>query len=250
MSEAFREAGRLLSTYRQVVALTGAGISVESGIPDFRSETGLWSRYNPAEYATLSAFRRDPRKVWRMLAEMEQLLDAAAPNPAHEALARLEHAGVVNGVITQNIDGLHDAAGSRQVVEFHGHHRTLTCLACGEAFSREEARERGVPPDCDCGYLLKPDVIFFGEDIPGDAYSQSYRLAGQCRVMLVIGTSAEVVPANQMPWIAKRNGAKVIEVNIEPTQLTSNVTDVFVQGSAGQVLQELADAVLGGGPPA
>ncbi len=235
------EAARLLAVRRRAVALTGAGISVESGIPDFRSRGGLWERFDPAEYATIQAFRANPPKVWKMLAEMESVLDAARPNPAHETLARLEEAGIVQGVITQNIDGLHQAAGSRRVVEFHGSHRTLSCLACGGRVDREEARRRGVPPACECGSVLKPDVVFFGEPIPEEALREAYRLAASCRVMLVVGTSAEVAPANQMPWIAKQAGAAVIEVNLEPTHLTGSITDVFLQGKAGRVLRDLGE---------
>ncbi|GAB4260411.1 MAG: NAD-dependent protein deacetylase [Deferrisomatales bacterium] len=244
MTGEIRRAARLLAVRRQVAVLTGAGISVESGIPDFRSAEGLWARFDPQEYATIGAFRRDPAKVWRMLAEMEAVLEAARPNPAHEALARLEAAGVVTGVITQNIDGLHQEAGSRRVVEFHGSHRTFSCPSCGGGYTREQARARGLPPPCDCGALLKPDVVLFGETIPADALEESYRLAGRCRAMLVIGTSAEVAPANQMPWVAKRNGAAVIEVNLEPSHLTESVSDVFLQGPAGRVVEELAEEVL------
>lgn len=244
MEERLSEAARLVAVRRRVAVLTGAGISVESGIPDFRSRGGLWERFDPAEYATIQAFRADPAKVWKMLAEMEAVLDAARPNPAHEALARLEQAGVVTGVITQNIDGLHQAAGSRKVVEFHGSHRTLSCLACGARFSRDEARQRGRPPACECGALLKPDVVFFGEPIPEGALREAYRLAASCRVMLVVGTSAEVAPANQMPWVAKQAGAAVIEVNTAPTHLTESLTDVFLEGKAGRVLRDLADRTM------
>lgn len=217
---------------------------MESGIPHFRSAGGLWERYDPREYATIHAFRRDPAKVWRMLAEMEEVLDAAAPNPAHRALARLEEVGLLQGTITQNIDGLHQQAGSHRVVEFHGGHRTLTCLSCGLRFGRESVQHRGVPPPCDCGTLLKPDVILFGEAIPIDALEESHRLASNCRVMLVVGTSAEVAPANQMPWIAKRQGALVVEVNVEPSALTGSVTDVFLSGPAGRVVHALVESVL------
>ena len=244
MTEELRRAARLIASRRQVVVLTGAGISVESGIPDFRSEEGLWTRYDPYEYATIEAFERDPAKVWRMLREMEEVVGVARPNPAHHAVALLEQAGIVEGVITQNIDGLHQAAGSRRVVEFHGSHRSLTCLACGVRYSREDARARGMPPPCDCGTLLKPDVVFFGEQIPGEALEESHRLAGRCRVMLVVGTSAEVAPASHMPWLAKRNGAAVVEVNISPSAITHSLTDIFLEGPAGAVLEDLAAAVI------
>ena len=229
----------------RVTVLTGAGISVASGIPDFRSAEGLWSRYDPQEYATLRAFQRDPRKVWRMLAEMLEVLDAALPNAAHRALARLEAAGMVQGVITQNIDGLHQGAGSETVLEFHGGCRTLSCLDCGRRYTRGEARSRGLPPECGCGALLKPDIVFFGEMIPDGALDASRQLAARCGLMLVVGTSAEVSPANQMPWIANQHGATVVEFNLEETQLTGSVTDIFVQGPATTTLPALAAAVLG-----
>ncbi|MBI5444197.1 MAG: NAD-dependent deacylase [Deltaproteobacteria bacterium] len=244
MKETFEQAVRILGGGGRVAVLTGAGISVESGIPDFRSAEGLWSRYDPSEYATIEAFRADPRRVWHMLAEMIDVLEDARPNAAHRALARLEAAGVVEGIITQNVDGLHQVAGSRCVIEFHGSHRTLSCLACGERCTHEEARPRGTPPECSCGELLKPDVVFFGEDIPRHALEASYRLASGCRTMLVIGTSAEVAPASQMPLLANRNGATVIEVNLERTCLTHGVSDLFLQGPAGTVVARLADEVL------
>lgn len=245
MTSELQRAAQLIASRRRVAVLTGAGISVESGVPDFRSQGGLWTRYDPQEYGTIYAFRREPAKVWCMLAEMEGVLDAADPNPAHYALARLEEVGIVQGIITQNIDGLHQRAGSRNVVEFHGSHETLSCLECGKSFTRDQARALGVPPPCSCGALLKPDVIFFGEEIPRRALVESNRLAESCGVMLVIGTSAEVAPANQMPWVAKRNGAAVVEVNLSPSEITRELTDVFVKGSAGTMVHELARVVLG-----
>ncbi len=239
MSSGLERAADLLAERGKTVALTGAGISVESGIPDFRSAGGLWTRYPPDEYATLRAFRRDPARVWRMLAELEAVLDAARPNDGHRALAELEELGVLDGVVTQNVDGLHGAAGNRRVVEFHGSHRSLTCLSCGRRYAREDARRRGTPPACDCRALLKPDVVFFGEEIPEDAAEESERLARSCGVMLVVGTSAEVFPANRVPWTARRHGAAVVEVNVEPTPLTRSVSDVFLQGPAGRVLPAL-----------
>jgi NAD-dependent deacetylase len=238
------EAAALLASRGRTVVLTGAGISVESGIPDFRSEEGLWNRYDPQEYATIGAFRTDPRRVWCMLTEMIQVLAAARPNPAHLALAELEAAGIVEGIITQNIDGLHQAAGSRRVIEFHGSHRTYSCVACGEQYTQRDAEGRGCPPPCCCGELLKPDVVFFGEAIPLTALRESYSLAGSCRTMLVIGTSAEVAPASEMPWVAKRAGATIVEVNIAPSNLTGSVTDLFIRGQAAAAVGELARETL------
>jgi NAD-dependent deacetylase len=238
MESKVRKAALLLAGGRGV-ALTGAGISVESGIPDFRSKGGLWSRFNPMEYATIGAFRKDPGKVWKMLKEMNALLERASPNRAHEALARLEKAGLLEGVITQNIDSLHQKAGSSVVVEFHGSTRHFVCLWCEGRFSREEIGGRGMPPLCDCGKPLKPGIVFFGETIPGAALHTSARLAENCRVMLVIGTSAEVAPANVLPLRAKREGASIVEINVEPTRLTRELTDIFLEGKASEVLAEL-----------
>lgn len=244
MTEGVERAADIVAGAKKTVAvLTGAGISVESGIPDFRSKGGLWTRFPPEEYATIAAFRRDPEKVWRMLSEMEKVLDAAAPNPGHTTLAEMERRGFVGGIVTQNIDGLHQAAGSKSVVEFHGSHATLSCLSCGAAMTRAEARALPLPPRCGCGKILKPDVIFFGEAIPGLALARAQELAKSCSVMLVVGTSAEVAPASQMPALAKRCGAKIIEVNLERTMLTATVTDVFLRGRAGESLPELLAAL-------
>lgn len=239
MRDLIEEAAQLVARGR-VVALTGAGISVESGIPDFRSRGGLWARFPPEEYATIQAFRRNPAKVWNMLYEMESILERARPNPGHTALADLERRGLLKGVITQNIDGLHQEAGSVNVVEFHGSHRTLSCLDCGRSYGREEAL-KSRPPACGCGFTLKPDVIFFGEMIPMRALAESKNLADASRVMLVVGTSAEVAPASQMPLIAKRCGATIIEINLETTGLTHSVTDLFIKGEAGKILPALAE---------
>lgn len=243
MEAGFERAVEALRRARKATALTGAGISVESGIPDFRSSGGLWTRFPPQEYATIHAFSSNPVKVWRMLAEMETVLDRALPNPAHFALAELERAGKLAGIVTQNIDGLHQAAGSRRVLEFHGSHATLSCLYCGKGYGRGEVVGGPVPPRCACGEVLKPDVVLFGEAIPPQALSGARELSA-CEVMLVVGTSAEVAPASQVPSSAKRAGALVVEVNLEPTLLTRSVTDVFLKGSAGEVLPRLARAVL------
>lgn len=209
-------------TAGKTIVLSGAGISTESGIPDFRSASGLWARFSPAEYATLGAFRRDPVKVWTMLAELEQVLQAA-PNPAHVALAELEHGGRVSGVITQNVDGLHQAGGSRHVVEFHGSNRTLTCLACGASYTNAAARALGVPPRCTsssggmaCGTILKPDVVFFDEMIPPRALIEAQRLVEGADLILVVGTSCEVFPAAEIPFQVHRAGGRVVEINLEP----------------------------------
>jgi len=238
-SDPIREAARLLAGRRNAVALAGAGISVESGIPSFRGSQGMWAKYDPMEYATLHAFMQSPRKVWEMLSEMKSLCGGAVPNAAHAGLSTLEKMGVVRAVITQNVDGLHQAAGSRAVIEYHGNLDELVCVYC---WKRYPTRERWTPdavPVCDCGEILKPNVVLFGEPIPWLAQEQAEEEARACGVLVVIGTSAQVSPACDIPRIAKESGAAVVEINPEPTSLTSSVTDIHLRGSASEVLRAL-----------
>jgi NAD-dependent deacetylase len=227
---------------RRGVAVTGAGISVDSGIPDFRSPGGLWDRFDPMEYATIEAFRHDPHKVWQMLEQFDGILREAAPNPGHVALASLEAAGVLDGVVTQNVDNLHQEAGSTRVVEFHGNGSQLVCIACGARCSAEEVDRASIPPTCACGAVLKPDVILFGEMIPEAALKGALELVEGCQVMLVVGTSATVAPCSQIPVAARRQGALLAEFNLCPTELTSGC-DVAVFAGASESLPALAQAV-------
>lgn len=233
----------LLRRHRRIVALTGAGISVESGIPDFRSPGGLWERFDPMEYATIHAFRTDPAKVWTLLKEMDAVITRARPNPAHLALAQLEARGGLLGIITQNVDNLHQAAGSRKVVEYHGNARRFVCLACKGQHPRESLDFSRTPLYCLCGGLIKPDVVFFGEPIPPGAQQEAEELAQRCDLLLVIGTSGEVAPASYLPHIAKEGGAVIVELNLEPTRLTYTLTDHFLPGSAGRTLPEVLRAM-------
>jgi NAD-dependent deacetylase len=226
-----------------VMALTGAGISVESGIPAFRGSQGLWDKYDPMEFASIEAFHDDPKRVWAMLLELEELVLGALPNPAHQALAEMERMGRMSMVVTQNIDGLHQAAGNSQVVEFHGSGRRLRCLSCRRLINRVEVDFSVLPPRCACGGLIKPDVVFFGEPIPERAAMTSFAMAQACQVMLVVGTSAVVAPASHLPLLAKSGGAVVVEINPEPTPLTGRVTDHFLQAQAGEVLPRLVKAL-------
>jgi len=223
----------ILGRSRRAVALTGAGISVESGIPDFRSPGGLWSRFDPLEYATIQAFRRNPAKVWQLLLEMDDTLTAARPNPAHFALAELEAKGLLLGVITQNVDNLHQAAGSKKVVEYHGNALRFVCDTCRVRHPRETLDFERPPLYCPCGGLIRPDVVFFGEPIPPAAQDEADDLAQACDLLLIIGTSGEVSPANFLPHTAKDHGAIIVENNLEPTRLTRSVTDYFLSGKAG-----------------
>lgn len=243
MDKEIKQIARLLAGARTAVALTGAGVSIDSGIPAFRGSQGLWDRFDPMEYASIEAFRADPVKVWEMLRELEGLVLGARPNPAHEALARLEKAGRLAAVVTQNIDGLHQAAGSRTVIEFHGNGRALRCLDCGASPSRGAVMLDDTPPRCACGGLIKPDIVFFGEAIPERAALTAFALAESCQVMLVAGTSAMVAPASHLPVRAKRAGAVVVEINPEPTQLSRNISDYVLRAGAGEALSALADAV-------
>jgi len=231
-------------TSRKTIALTGAGISVESGIPDFRSAGGLWSKYDPEEYAHINAFRSNPAKVWQMIKDMMDLVLGAEPNPAHIALAELEKMGLLQAVITQNVDGLHQRGGSKEVVEFHGSNQWLVCLGCGHRQAAASLSLEDIPPRCpQCSSILKPDVVFFGEPIPWEAQNRSFEEARSCDLVLVIGTSALVYPAAGIPPLAKQNGAKVVEINMETTPLTGIVSDYLIQGSSGQILPQIVEEI-------
>lgn len=236
---ACREAARAIASRGGCVALTGAGISVESGIPAFRGAQGMWERFDPMEYATIGAFRRDPEKVWGMLAEMLDLLRTSVPNPGHRSLTALERMGLLRSVITQNVDGLHQEAGSRNVIEFHGGARELLCLACRRRYSTWEKIREGIPPRCGCGTILKPDIVFYGEQIPRDAFAMSEAEAESAAVLLVVGTSAEASPACDIPHIASRQGALIVEVNPEETSLTRTLSSIHLRDGAGRALSEL-----------
>jgi len=238
-SDLVREAARILAELGNAVVLTGAGISVESGIPSFRGAQGMWEKYDPMEYATLHAFMKSPRKVWEMLSEMVSVCGGALPNAAHKALAALEEMGIVRAVITQNVDGLHQAAGSRRVIEYHGNLDELICVYCWKRYPTRERWAPGAVPLCDCRKILKPNVVLFGEPIPWLAQEEAEEEARTCGILVVIGTSAQVSPACDIPRIAKESGAAVIEINTEPTSLTATVTDISLRGSASEVLRAL-----------
>jgi NAD-dependent deacetylase len=238
------QAADIIVKSKLTIALTGAGISVESGIPDFRSPGGLWSKYDPFEYASITVFRSNPEKVWEMAEEMTQLVDAAKPNRAHIGMSELENMGHLHHIITQNVDNLHQEAGSKNVIEYHGNTSTLTCLRCEKRYKSKDKKDE-LPPRCRCGQILKPDAVFFGEAIPPVALNKSFQLAAEAQALMVVGTSAVVSPANTIPSVAKQNGAKIIEINKEMTHLTGTITDVFLQGDAGQIIPSLVDEIKG-----
>jgi NAD-dependent deacetylase len=238
-SDPIREAARILAERGNVVVLTGAGISVESGIPSFRGSQGMWAKFDPMEYATLHAFMKTPRKVWEMLTEMVSVCGGAVPNAAHRGLAALEEMGIARAVITQNVDGLHQAAGSRRVIEYHGNLEELICVSCWKRYPTRDRWTPGSVPLCDCGEILKPNVVLFGEPIPWLAQEEAEEEARTCGVLVVIGTSAQVSPACDIPRIAKESGAEVVEINPEPTLLTATVTDIHLRGTASGVIGKM-----------
>ena len=227
---------KLIKESTMTVALTGAGISVESGIDPFRGEKGLWAKYNPEEYAYIDAFYENPAKVWQMLKELLAIIIFSKPNNGHVGLAQLEEMGYLSSIITQNVDGLHQAAGSRNVIEFHGNNRWLLCIECSNRYETDPDIIKNIPPRCECGGILRPDVVFFGEAIPQKAMVKAYANAKSCDVMLVIGTSAIVSPASEIPLVAKDSGAKIIEINPEPTPLTDQVANLTIYEKAGTTI--------------
>lgn len=245
MMDIYAEAADRIRNAQRVIAVTGAGASVESGIPDFRSPGGLWTKYPPFEYATIEAFHEDPDKVWGMFYELGETLMQAEPNPAHYALARLEEKGFLQAVITQNIDALHQRAGSNTVIEYHGNADILVCSACFRRRRMDISHRDHGAPRCECGGYMKPNVVLFGEIIPPQALLQSETLARTCDALIIVGTSAQVYPAAGLPYTAKDGGAYIIECNVQPTDFTRTITDAFLQGPAGETLPRLADMVIG-----
>jgi NAD-dependent deacetylase len=236
MSERLAE---LIRDHQPCVALTGAGVSTESGIPDFRSPKGMWARFDPLEYATLGAFQRDPEKVWRFYAPRFSLLTDAEPNRAHLVLAELESFGLLRAVITQNIDLLHERAGSCEVVEVHGSIRTSTCLSCGARYPLAEVLgllDAGAPRCTACSEVLKPDVVFFDELLPDEAIDRAYELTGKARLLLVVGSSLQVWPVAELPLVTLRAGGKVGVVNEGSTSVDDRA-ELKLTGKAGEILE-------------
>ena len=228
----------LVRTLQPCVALTGAGISTESGIPDFRSAGGIWATYDPMEVASIDGFRRDPARAWEFYARRLAVLGDAEPNPGHDALARLEELGLVGAVVTQNVDGLHQRAGSRDVIEVHGSIRGAVCLRCGARATFERVLELLPLPRCECGEVLKPGVVMFGELLPVAAIERATELARAARLLLVVGSSLEVHPVAGLPFETLRRGGTLAIVNRGPTALDEHA-DVRLDGSAGELLQRV-----------
>lgn len=243
--EQFEHAAQLMRGAQRIVALTGAGISRPSGIPDFRSTGGLWAN-GDAELVTLSGFEQNPQRFIRWFGPLLEAIAHAQPNPAHTALAALERAGRLAAVITQNIDSLHRAAGSREVFELHGHLRGASCVACGHqapAAPILARMRRGHVTRCQCGGPFKPDVVLFDEPLPPGLYWLAHRAAQTCDALLVAGTSLEVAPACDLPAVARRAGAAVIIVNQAPTHFDLHA-EAVLHADVATALPALASHVL------
>lgn len=227
-----------LARAQRVAVLTGAGVSAESGVPTFRGKDGLWNDYRAEDLATPAAFARDPALVWRWYHWRRRVIASCRPNPAHQALVRLEQRVPEFSLITQNVDGLHALAGSRNLLEIHGCIWRLRCTGCGEV-REERSLELPELPHCrQCNSLLRPDVVWFGESLDEELLERAWQAAAGCQVMLVVGTSAVVQPAAYLARVAKEAGAVVIEVNLEPTPNTAWV-EIALLGPAGEILPRL-----------
>ena len=233
---------RKLRSSRQTVALTGAGISTSSGIPDFRGANGLWKQYDPFVYAHMKTFLQEPAKVWELAMKLMEISVSAQPNSAHLALAEMENMGMLHGIITQNIDSLHERVGSRNVIAYHG---TMDNAACPGCNVKEKVQTGTIPVCPRCGCIMKPGFTLFGEPVPAAAFLEAKNLASFSDVFIVAGTSANVQPAADLPFIAKENGAYIIEMNMDTTGLTNYITDCFIQGPVEETLPALVTMLHG-----
>lgn len=240
-----KEAAHILKTSKHTTAFTGAGISVESGIPPFRGEQGLWSKYDPI-VLDLGYFHSNSKQSWEVIKEIfYDFFGQARPNDAHYFFARLEKEGLISSVITQNIDNLHQEAGSRAVHEYHGNSQKLICTKCGTVYGVDDINLNQLPVICPKdGALIKPDFVFFGEGIPEAAQLASAMESERAEVFVLVGTTGEIMPASMIPYAAKRNGAKIIEINTEESNYTSAITDIFLQGKATEVCNDLSELLF------
>jgi NAD-dependent deacetylase len=243
--ESLKQAATALRSARSAAALTGAGISVASGIPDFRSPGGLWTKFAPQEYATIDVFLDNPGKAWQLYRALGKTLTGKKPSLAHQVLADFEEHGYLKGIVTQNIDNLHQSAGNRYVFEIHGDHQHLQCLQCGGLEPAEEThyQRQEVPVCSDCRYPLKPNVVLFGENVR--MLEEITFFMQHCDLLMVIGTSAQVYPAAGLPGLVKANGGTIIEFN-QVQALAPGLTDYFVAGDLAATLPAFGRAVCEG----
>lgn len=239
-----RRVAKILLDARNVVALTGAGISADSGIPTFRGSDGLWRRFKPEQLATPVAFQKNPKLVWEWYSWRISMVLRAEPNPAHLALKKLEDMGKLSVVITQNVDDLHERAGTRNIIKLHGDILTARCTVCGRKV-RFSAPPEDIPPKCNvCGGLMRPDVVWFGEPLPSDALERAFSVSASADAMIVIGTSGVVYPAGALPFVTRSYGGIVIEINIDKSAITS-VASVFLRNRASVVLPHVVSVLEG-----
>lgn len=242
------KAAELLLSASSAVAFTGAGISVASGIPDYRSPGGVWTRWNPYEVASARSPVDNPKKFWEFLLDSGKTFNGAKPNPAHIALAQMEDKALIKGVITQNIDGLHLAAGSKTVVEFHGSGSRWYCRSCNKEYAHEDMKKvtpNQIPVLCDdCGGVVRPAIVLYGESIPPEAQLQAEFLTAQADLAFVVGTSGEVAPFNSLAPKVKDNGGHVIEINLGPSANTLGLFDFGIYGPAENILPKILQTAL------
>lgn len=238
------KAVEIIKNSDRVTGFTGAGISVESGIPPFRGENGLWNRYDPI-FLNIGYFKTYPLESWRLTKEIFfDFFGKARPNRGHTGLAKMEEDGYLDAIITQNIDNLHQEGGSKEVYEIHGNSRELICVDCGNKVSLTEEHLNNLPPKCKkCGGLLRPDFVFFSEPLYEPDATKSFIEAEISDAFLVIGTTGEIMPASQIPIIAKNNGATIIEINVKKSNYTDEITDIFLNGKATKLIDELVKAL-------
>jgi len=240
----YKEAAKIIKSAKRCTAFTGAGISVESGIPPFRGKHGLWNKYDPQIF-DIQYFYDNSEHSWKVIRDIfYDLFGKVKPNAAHYALAELEANSLLNAVITQNVDNLHYDAGSKTVHEFHGSLKTIVCLKCRAKYKISQIDLNILPPLCEkCSGTLKPDVIFFGEAIPEPAQTNSFNETKKSDCFILIGTTGTVAPANMIPMSAKANGAKIIEINPVKSEYTNSVTDVFIEDKAVHAMETLMEEI-------
>jgi len=243
-NENFNKVLKIISKSKQIVAFTGAGISVSSGIPSFRGDEGIWEKYNP-ESLEINFFLNNPKSSWNVIKELFYHKFANAnPNPAHFALFHLERSRTLRSIITQNIDNLHFLAGNKNIFEFHGNSRELVCMNCKEIFLKEQINLSQEIPSCPkCKGLLKPNFTFFGEDINTKVYNGAMREAQMADTFLIIGTSGKVMPASIIPHTAKEYGSIIVEINKSKSTFTDSITDFYLEGQAEKILYELVNNI-------
>ena len=230
----------LIESSNYIIAFTGAGVSAESGVPTFRGKNGLWEKYDPTKLATPEAFMENPKRVWEWYKWRMEIIAKAKPNPAHIVLAKMEEKGIVKAIITQNVDGLHQRAGAKNVVELHGNIWRVKCVnkECNYRTKLSKPPEQ-IPPKCPkCGNLLRPDVVWFGEPLPRRAWEHAVSEANQADLVIVVGTSGVVQPAAMIPLIVKHQGGRVVDVNIEETAY-KDIADLFIKTRAGEAFKLL-----------